>query len=211
MGRPAKLDLEQVLEHATDLLWERGCDAVTTRDLEAALDLRAPAIYRRFASKDELFARCLDHYTDTVIVGRIEGILERAEDPMVGLHRFFTSLLDPHGSEPRLRGCLLANTATSASGQVPEIHATLIRGWTLMNVAFIKQIQRAQRAGQLDSELDPESVAQSLLMSLQGLLSLTRAGVGDLAPGIDATFENLGWEPPKRAAKRRTKRRGPVA
>lgn len=197
MGRPTKLEMDEVLWRATDLFWRKGCEAVSTRDLEAALDLRAPAIYRRFRSKDELLARCVDHYVDNVIVGRIKRKLEAADDPMRGLYEFFTSTLEPHGRERRLRGCLLANTATNADGQIPEVHAAIHRGWNLVDAAFQEQITRAQRAGQLDPGLDPVAISQALLMSMQGLLTLVRAGIPDLQPGIDATFELLGVNAPR--------------
>ena len=195
MGRPAKLEPDEILKRATHLFWAQGCDAVSTRDLEAELDLRAPAIYRRFRSKDELLGRCLDYYIDTVIVARIRRFLEDADDPLQGLHDFFTSTLEPLGRERQLRGCLMANTATHADGQVPEIRAAIHRGWGLMDSAFQEQIARAQRAGQLDADLDPEAVSQALIMSLLGLLTLVRAGITDLRPGIDATFRRLGGRP----------------
>lgn len=195
MGRPAKLQLDEVLNRATHLFWARGSDAVSTRDLEKALELRAPAIYRRFRSKDELFAQCVNHYVDIVIKGRIRLVFEGADDPMRALHRFFMSTLEPHGREPRLRGCLLANTATHADAQIPDVHAAIVRGWRLIDSAFQQQIERAQRTGALDADLDPEAVSQALLMSLQGLLTLVRAGITDLRPGIDATFRLLGGTP----------------
>lgn len=195
MGRPAKLELDEVLLRATDLFWEKGPDAVTTRDLEEVLDLRAPAIYRRFRSKEELFARCVNYYVDNVTVGHVRGTFDHADDPMRALHQFFLSTLEPLGREPRLRGCLLANTATHADGQNPEIQAAMVRGWNLIDTAFRQQIERAQQAGQLDAGLDPEAVSQSLLMSLQGLLTLVRAGFTELRPGIDATFALLRGAP----------------
>lgn len=195
MGRPTKLALDEVLKRATNLFWLHGCDAVSTRDLEAALGLRAPAIYRRFRSKDELLARCVDHYVDTVIAGRIRRIFNDAADPLHGLQHFFTSTLEPHGRERRLRGCLLANTAAHAEAQVPEVRAAIHRGWRLLDSAFQDQIVRAQRAGQVGAHLDPKAVSQALLMSLQGLLTLVRAGATDLEPGIDATFGLLGGLP----------------
>lgn len=195
MGRPAKLQLDEILARATDLFWREGCGAVSTRDLEAALDLRAPSIYRRFQSKHTLLARCIDHYVDTVVTGRIQRKLERADDPMRGLYDFFTSTLHPHGRETRLRGCLLANTAAHPDGQVPEVHDAIRRGLLLTEAAFARQITRAQQSGQFDSELDPHTISQSLVMTLQGLLTLVRLGASDLQPRIDATFRLLGGVP----------------
>lgn len=196
MGRPAKFELEEILGRATHLFWERGTDAVSTRDLEVALDLRAPAIYRRFPSKHALLARCVDHYVDTVIVGRVRK-LQAADDPVRGLQDYFLSTLEPHGREPHVRGCLLANTATQADGQVPEVHAAIHRGWQLVDAAFQAQIGRAQRAGQVDPTLATQAVSQSLLMSLLGLLTLARAGITDLRAGIDTTFSLLRTPPPR--------------
>ena len=125
MGRPAKLPPQEILVRATQLFWEKGCDNVSTRDLEAVLDLRAPAIYRRFPSKEALFASCIDFYVDNVIVRRIEQKLETTDDPLRALYGFFLSTLEPHGRESRLRGCLLANTETHSDGQIPAVHAAI--------------------------------------------------------------------------------------
>jgi len=177
------------------LFWARGSDAVSTRDLEEALDLRAPAIYRRFRSKHELLARCVDHYVDTVVDGRIRRFLRDADDPVDGLHEFFTSTLGPRGREPRLRGCLLANTAAHAEAHVPEIRDAIHRGWRRIDEAFQEQVARAQRTDRIDPDLDPAAVSQALVMSLEGLLTLVRAGATDLRPGIDVTFRLLAGRP----------------
>ncbi|MEO1172225.1 MAG: TetR/AcrR family transcriptional regulator, partial [Myxococcota bacterium] len=189
--RPSKMNLEEFLRRATDLFWARGADAVSTRDLEEALDLRAPAIYRRFKSKDELLARCIDFYVDTVIAGRIKRFLNDENDPIYSLREFFTTTLRPHKSEPGLRGCLLANTAAHAEAQVPEVRAALHRGWRSVDRGFRRQLERAQDVGRIDQQIDPESLSLALLMSMEGLLTLARTGLLDLRPGIDATFKLL--------------------
>lgn len=203
MGRPNKLELDEFLWRAMHLFWLRGSDAVSTRDLERALDLRAPAIYRRFRSKNELLARCVDHYVDRVVSTRVRRYLDDSDDPLQGLHAFFISALDPHPHEPGLRGCLLANTAAHADAHQPEIRDAIHRGWDVIDAAFQRQIERAQQAEQIDPELDPEAVGQALVMSLEGLLTLARASDTDLRPGIDATFRLLGGQRGRRPTARR--------
>lgn len=192
MGRPAKLERDQVIKRAMLLFWEKGCDDVTTRDLEQALGLRAPSIYRRFSSKNELFAHCVQFYVDTVLETRIRTMSEDTDDPMRGLRWFFTSLVEPQGP---VRGCLMTNTATTADGQIPEVHEALLGGMQRVGKAFVEQIARAQQKGQLDASLDPEATSQALLMSLLGLLTLVRAGGADPRPGIDATLRLLRRPP----------------
>jgi TetR/AcrR family transcriptional repressor of nem operon len=191
MGRPAKLEQDEVLKRATRLLWAKGSDALSTRDLEKALGLRAPAIYRRFPSKNDLLARCIDHYVDTVIAARVQRYLDGTDDPLQGLHDFFTSTLQPYDCKPPLRGCLLANTAAHANGQVPEVRDAIFRGWGVIDCAFQQQIARAQRAGQIDTDLEPGALSQALVMSLEGLLTIVRASDTDMRPGVDMIFRLL--------------------
>ncbi|MCH9670562.1 MAG: TetR/AcrR family transcriptional regulator [Gammaproteobacteria bacterium] len=189
MARPAKFNDAEVLARATDLFWKRGSDAVSMRDLELALELRAPSIYRRFHSKDALLKRCIERYVDEEVGNRIRFFLDDAEDPLLGIQRFFTSALQHHRGEPRRRGCLLTSTAGSAAGSTPEIRRAINRGFATIETAFREQLQRAITAGQID--IDPQAGAKALQLSFQGLLVLARSGTRDLQANIDATFESL--------------------
>ncbi|MFI2345469.1 TetR/AcrR family transcriptional regulator [Streptomyces sp. NPDC019443] len=53
-GRPARLDQARTVETALDLLDEAGLDALTMRRLADAMDVQAGALYRYFATKQEL-------------------------------------------------------------------------------------------------------------------------------------------------------------
>ncbi|MEU8780796.1 TetR/AcrR family transcriptional regulator [Streptomyces sp. NPDC048637] len=67
-GRPPKLDPARTVEVALALLDEAGLDALTMRRLAEAMDVRAGALYRYFATKHDLLtamaevllADCLD-------------------------------------------------------------------------------------------------------------------------------------------------------
>lgn len=192
VARPAKFDDDVVLDRAVDLFWERGVDAVSIRDLETALELRAPSIYRRFASKDVLLARCIDHYIDREVEARVGRYLDQPDDPLRGLHGFFTSVLRPHPGEHRLRGCLLTVTAGRSEASTPEVRRRVDRGFETIESGLRRQVERAAAAGQLDAGIDATAAARFLLLAFQGLLVLARSGAGDLPAGIEATFAALG-------------------
>ena len=94
MGRPAKTTDSDVLDITYALAWQRGCDDITIRDLEVALDIRAPSIYRRFHSRDELLAAAVDRYSDRVVGGRVRRYLENDSNPLEGIRGFFLSAVD---------------------------------------------------------------------------------------------------------------------
>jgi TetR/AcrR family transcriptional repressor of nem operon len=189
MGRPRKFHDDEVLARATDLFWRDGVDNVSIRDLELALELKAPSIYRRFTSKECLLDECLDRYIALSVGGRIRHLLEAAEQPLDGLREFFTSVLEPHPGETDLRGCLLTNTAGRHMMASSGTRQTIEGGFHTIERAFRCQLERAQQAGHLHDAADPEALAQVLLLSFQGLLVLARSGAADLSRTIDATFD----------------------
>jgi AcrR family transcriptional regulator len=191
VSRPRKIDDTAVLDRATDLFWKHGSDAVSIRDLEIALDLKAPSIYRRFHSKEQLLVHCIDRYVDQQVGGRIRRFLDDSDDPLGGLRTFFTSVLRPHPGERRPRGCLLTATASHADAVTPDIRSALDRGFATIESALTEQVARAVAAGQLDARIDAVAVARSLAMSFQGLLVLARGGAGDLPARIAATFATV--------------------
>lgn len=191
MGRPAKFSDIDVLDRAVDHFWRDGCESVSIRDLEVVLELKAPSIYRRFESKDHLIASCIDRYSERVIGGRIRHFLSEVEDPLQGLHAFFSSALMPHVDELKLRGCLLTNTANAAAGQTPEVRLAVAAGLGTIEASFRSALQRALDQGSLSPETDVVATAKALLMSFQGLLVLVRAGAPGLESYVDAAFTPL--------------------
>jgi TetR/AcrR family transcriptional repressor of nem operon len=191
MARPAKFDDAELLDRATDLFWRDGCDAVSIRDLEQTLGLRAPSIYRRFHSKDELISSCVDRYVTKVVGGRVRCLLEESNDPIEALRSFFTTVLVPRPGEEHPRGCLLTVTAAQTAFRVPQVRASVTAGFDVIESALRTQVKRACDHGQLPEGTDTARSARGLLLSFEGLLVLSRAGAGHLHHSVDATFDAL--------------------
>ena len=191
MGRPAKIDDVEILDRATALFWKDGCDAVTIRDLESALDLRAPAIYRRYATKDALIEACVERYVGRVVGGRIRRHLEGSDDPLEGLRSFFSSALEPHPGEATSRGCLLTVTASQTAFKEPAIAAAVRTGMDHIRRAFQAQIERGRATGQVRTDVSSEVQATQLLMVFEGLLVLARSGATDLMDSVDLSLACL--------------------
>lgn len=189
MPRPPKYDDSALLDRSYELLWRDGCDAVSIRDLERALDLKAPSIYRRFHSRDELVARSVDRYVERVVAGRIRRHLDGATDPVSGLHAFFTSALEPAPGESAPRGCLLTVTAGQAAVDDPAVRAAVDAGVGAVRAAFATRVAAAVDRGWTAPGADPDALTTVLLLAFQGLLVLARAGRGDLGPGIDQLLD----------------------
>jgi len=190
MGRPAKMTDTDVLDVTYELIWQRGCDDVTIRDLEDALKLRAPSIYRRFGSRDELLAAAIDRYVERVVQVRITRFLDDANDPVEGIREFFLSVVKVPAGAARAPGCLLTSTSQQSAGNVPAIGAAIGRGFELIEVAFRRTLDRADTQGSTFASPSPE-VARTLLQSFQGVLVLARCGFDQLDVSVNRTLDAL--------------------
>lgn len=188
MGRPIKISESQLLDSATNLFWRDGCDATSIRDIEVEVGIRAPSLYRRFESRDVLISRCIDRYVDTVVAARIDRYLEGDLEPIVGLRRFFLSVLKPVNGESTPRGCLLTTTSGQGAISAPEINEAIARGLSQIEKALTGQAARAQLEGDIRSDLAAEAVGAMLMISFQGFLVLSRSGSSGLAKKVEELF-----------------------
>ncbi|MEN2420689.1 TetR/AcrR family transcriptional regulator [Streptomyces rimosus] len=65
-GRPARLDRARTLETALDLLNQSGLDALTMRRLADAMGVQAGALYRYFATKQDLLTAMAERMLEGV-------------------------------------------------------------------------------------------------------------------------------------------------
>ncbi|MFJ8795144.1 TetR/AcrR family transcriptional regulator [Streptomyces sp. NPDC102462] len=65
-GRPPRLDRARTVQTALDLLDRSGLDALTMRRLADAMDVQAGALYRYFATKQDLLTAMAEHMMDGV-------------------------------------------------------------------------------------------------------------------------------------------------
>ncbi|MGH9888311.1 MAG: TetR/AcrR family transcriptional regulator, partial [bacterium] len=165
---PPKHSDREILDRAVRRFWVGGYGATTIRDLERALDLSAPSIYHRFADKEALFLRVVDHYVETVIEARIASYLGASADPVVDLYRFFRTAQSPNG-------CLLTTTAVELGPSSSLIRARVERGFDAMRAGILGDARRAHAQGATAE--DPDDVSNALLVDMQGLMVLSRLGL----------------------------------
>lgn len=118
MGRLQTFDNSVVVQAARDLFWDKGYEAASLADLEAATGLGRSSLYHAFGSKRGLFDAAVTDYLDTVIRPRLAVLRAGTADASAlleyfdGLIRAMASLAD---DSPRT-GCLLVNCAAGLAG-----------------------------------------------------------------------------------------------
>lgn len=190
MGQTLKTTDAEVLDTTYDLIWRRGCDAVSIRDLEVALDIRAPSIYRRFHSRDQLLAAAIDRYVEKVVRRRIRQYLIDADDPVDGIRQYYLSNTEVKYQSLARRGCLLASTSQQTAFKTPVIREAVIRGFKEMESALIGALDRAVAQGH-EFHCGTHDLALALTQSHVGLLMMMRSGRHGLDAAMTVTLDAL--------------------
>jgi TetR/AcrR family transcriptional regulator, transcriptional repressor for nem operon len=173
VGRPRQFDVEQVLGQAMRLFWARGYEATGLVELERATGLGRQSLYGVFGDKRALFLKCVEHYFDKVLSPGI-ALLDAPGSARGHLEQIFAAW-EATAAAPDFQGCLVGSSVPELSGRDPELEAVLARKLELMEAAFARALRRAKKEGEVRSDLDVKSVAQTLLALAQGLAVVARA------------------------------------
>ncbi|TWR29449.1 TetR/AcrR family transcriptional regulator [Mucilaginibacter pallidiroseus] len=64
MARNVEFDETLAIQKAMEVFWKQGYNATSMRDLTDAMQINSSSLYNTIGDKQELFVRCVNHYTD---------------------------------------------------------------------------------------------------------------------------------------------------
>ncbi|MGF1500850.1 MAG: TetR/AcrR family transcriptional regulator [Paracoccaceae bacterium] len=182
MGRPRSFDIDEALQAAMRVFWERGFERTSIADLEGATGLKRASIYAAFGDKAALFDRAVEAYAGAMQSGRLKALAE-APDPRAALEAHLRDLAAPaDGARP---GCFLTNTLVDRAAHVPATEDRVAAALVRVEDAFAAAIARGQAAGSIASPRSPRELARFLVAVAQGVRAVGRsarlAGHGPIA------------------------------
>lgn len=178
---------EQILVAARRCFARNGFHATSMQDVIAEAGLSVGAVYRYFKSKDELRTAVAEEN-----VGAILGELAEVTDhqpplPLAEAMARVIDLVEVRLAEPDS----VPQLAIQAWGEAlrdPELGRFVAGVFRSMRAHFVTLARRAQQAGDLPSQADPEAVGAVLMAVLPGFL-LQRVYTG--APDADTFVAGL--------------------
>ena len=189
MARTKEFDPEAVLDAALELFWLRGYEATSMADLVTHLGVGRASIYATYGSKHELYLKALERY----VRARDADLVRMLSQPGPVLPAI-QALLRRYASqdEPR-RGCLVVNAACELLPGDAQVARQVGASWEMLETALASALTRAQAQGELTADKDPRSLAQFLLIVLQGLRVAAKGGShrGRLDAAIDQALSRL--------------------
>ena len=64
MARNVEFDEGAAIQKAMEVFWKKGYNGASLRDLTDAMQINSSSLYNTIGDKQELFVRCVQHYTD---------------------------------------------------------------------------------------------------------------------------------------------------
>jgi len=168
----------RILSVAAELFHRHGIRSVGVEAIAEAADTSKMTLYRHFASKDELIAQYLRHFTELAHSERPEPV-DPAEALM--LLRTWLSEMADHLNDPDGRGCRFANAAVELPDKSHPARR-VIKAYKIVHRRWLIQLCRAAEFSK------PAMLADVLYLLLEGA-RVTTQSVG--RAGIGARFRRL--------------------
>jgi TetR/AcrR family transcriptional repressor of nem operon len=177
---------EAIVAAAKDLLWERGYEATSPRDVLDRSGAGQGSLYHHFPGKREVAAAALGEMADEERAV-VDGLFDPARPPLTRVRAYLTR------ERQALRGCRLARLANEAAIEEPALRAPVAGYVGHIEGCLRASLEEAQRAGHLPVALDPALLAATLLSVVEGGYVLARVHWDEVAMrrAIDGALQIL--------------------
>jgi TetR/AcrR family transcriptional repressor of nem operon len=174
MARPREFDMDEVLDAALAVFWERGYEATSMADLMEATGLHKGSLYKAFRDKHDLFVQALQRYLGKSYE-QIRHMLLAAESPVQALTEFLHGLTDSCHQDSTRKGCFAVNCLVELANHDGAVSELTARHFTRIEKLLCDQIARGQKNGEIRDDIPAGHLAESFSVYLSGLLARAKA------------------------------------
>lgn len=190
LGRPREFDEREVLERALETFWSQGYDGTSIQDLVKATGLARASLYGAFGDKGQIYERVLEHYSARMEGGGGSPALDPSLPLRASLEQLFCGWINLTCPKAGPRGCFLVLAGTQGSDS-PMARDALVAALKKTEKLLADTLRAGQERGQLAADRDVASLARMLVVYVQGIATVARAGWGQdrLRASVDEVLD----------------------
>ena len=146
------------------------------------------SLYRVFGDKHQLFMAALKNYSD-IEFRETTAIMSESASPLTNLRAVVQKVCEDADSD---KGCLMINSMVELAPHDPEVKDLLQRIGTQRLRAMADMIGKAQQAGEIREQRDPEKLARQLMVTLAGAATMVKGFLTreDMVEVLDELIES---------------------
>ena len=156
----------EIIRVAVELAADKGVDSVTTQDMADAMKLTQGAIFRHFATKDDIWVAVMQWIRD-----RLMKVLDKAAadatDPLNAIERMFfahITFISKHPAIPRL---MFSELLHKKNSKLRQLIQGIISGYEAKIAGLLEE---AKSQSLVSDDLDSQSAAVLYIGMIQGLV-----------------------------------------
>jgi len=174
MARPKEFEREDVLEQAIKVFSNRGFAGASTDAVLEAMRISRQSMYDTFGGKRQLYLEALSRYNDGSIAAIVQSV-ESAATPLAGVTAALLDFAARPAPDAAL-GCL--GVGSICEFGVSDAEVTQVNEASAHRLAktFERALAAAQRAGEVDADLNVRSAALFIVTVLTGMKVAARGG-----------------------------------
>lgn len=156
----------EIIRVSIELAAEKGVDSVTTQDMADAMQLTQGAIFRHYATKDDIWVAVVEWIRDRLmkVVGKAAA---DATDPLNAIERMFfahIAFISKHPAIPRL---LFSELLHKKNSKLRQLIEGIISGYEARIAGLLEE---AKTQALVSADLDSQSAAVLYIGMIQGLV-----------------------------------------
>lgn len=156
----------EIIRVAVELAADKGVDSVTTQDMADAMNLTQGAIFRHFATKDDIWVAVIEWVRER-LMGVVNKAAAGASDPLNAIERMFfahIAFISKHPAIPRL---IFSEMLHKKNSKLCQLIQGIISGYEAKIAGLLEQ---AKAQALVSNELDSQSAAVLYIGMIQGLV-----------------------------------------
>jgi len=156
----------EIIRVAVDLAADKGVDSVTTQDMADAMHLTQGAIFRHFATKDDIWVAVIEW-----VRGRLMKVLDKAAadatDPLDAIERMFSAHITFVSKHPAIPRLLFSELLHKKNSKLRQLIEGIISGY---EAKISGLLEAAKSQSLVPDDLDSQSAAVLYIGMIQGLV-----------------------------------------
>jgi len=156
----------EIIRVSIELAAEKGVDSVTTQDMADAMQLTQGAIFRHFATKDDIWVAVIEWIRDRLMKAVGKAAAE-ATDPLDAIERMFFAHIAFIGKHPAIPRLLFSELLHKKNSKLRQLIEGIISGYEARIAGLLED---AKSQSLVPADLNSQSAAVLYIGMIQGLV-----------------------------------------